>query len=617
MSDKWYEILLGSKTISAAQWEDLAQQTSHYLGWHGEWQIYLQCQQDTIHYYLKAQRSLPSNLGLSEFYFKPLSAPPLELVHPRRLHFKTDSRLTLPFLLHKLERHSSRFCYLVCHFRFFGRKIFAINYFVSQHRSQYSAQIILALPAAQLLSINYQALPHLHYQKIPKSLDHVKTQKLTQPVSLRSLLLYDTFPYHNQLRALNLENYEFAKHSLVIGGSGSGKSRFLSIFADRLFNLDPQKYKVIFIDPHDAIKHDLGPINSQKIIDFSTPEHSLDLFTTSSSQINVNVEFLLETFQSLIGASYNSRLERVLRHSVYLLLLHQSLSFTNLRRLISDVEYRQTLLNNPNIDLPSSVSHFFLTEFSELRAQAYNLAFAPIIAFIDEMQMVSVFNSECELPTLNHVVAENFLTVLSLNRLQLGDKATKVVAALLLQQIFFLAEQRILSQHLILVVDEVATIENPILLRFLSEMRKYNVSIILAGQYFAQISPALQAAILANASNYYIFRVSRADAEILRQNLQLKLANSDATEDELKLFTSLKARECLVQISHDGELLPVFKARTPDYTPPPNPAIPKIISQNHSLASGSTKPAFAFSIDSQISAEDLMKANSTNRKLLQ
>ena len=184
------------------------------------------------------------------------------------------------------------------------------------------------------------------------------------------------------------------------------------------------------------------------------------------------------------------------------------------------------------------------------------------------------------------------------------------------QQIFLFAQRRTTAERLLVAIDEVAVVENPILMRFLSEMRKYNVSVILAGQYFGQISPDLRAGILANVSNYYIFRVSRSDADLLSQNLQLKLIGSHGAEDEQKLFTGLKARECLVQLSCQGELYSLAKARTPDHCPPPNKAIPTLINSHTDLNSQKSQPVFAFSITSEFSALEIMHQNSTNRKPL-
>ena len=69
----------------------------------------------------------------------------------------------------------------------------------------------------------------------------------------------------------------------------------------------------------------------------------------------------------------------------------------------------------------------------------------------------------------------------------LGLNITKTIAGFAMQQILQLVQAHKFDEHIILVIDEVSIIENPIISRFLSEARKYNLSLILAGQYFEQI----------------------------------------------------------------------------------------------------------------------------------
>lgn len=612
-----YEIFLGSDHVQPESWQKLFAALRQYLGWRAQWQVYLQIKHDTVHYYLMTPKTLPSSLGLGEFLFKEL---PDELPfsshtsrQPRLLDFRAD---TLPLMLHKIKHKSHNFEYLECNFHSLAQTMITSCLLVTSCQSKAFLRRLIVSSPAQLLSLDYQKTRHLRYKKVPKYLDSEKSFRLAHPIFAQTLLLLDAFPYRAAERGIELADFDFAKHSLVIGGSGSGKSRFLSIFVSRLYQTQPEDYKVVIIDPHDALKHDLGDVKNQFIVDFRSPEHSVDLFQQELDNLNVSVELTLETFKTLIGDSYNGRLERVLRHSIYLLLLDHAFTFSNLRRLLSDIEFRGAILSRLGSRVPSSVSHFFLTEFQELRSQAYNVAFAPIMAFIDEMQMVPVMNQETQLASISATIEQNFLTVFSLSRLFLGDKPTRVIAGLLMQQIFLFAQNRTSTQHLIVVIDEVAVVENPILMRFLSEMRKYNVSVILAGQYFGQISPELRAGILANVSNYYTFRVSRSDAELLRQNLQLKLVGSQNPDDEQKLFTGLKARECLVQISHDGELYSLFRAHTPDHNPAPNQAIPALSESSDQNRQQNAKPAFAFSIVSEFSVQQIMQQNSTNRKPL-
>lgn len=278
-----------------------------------------------------------------------------------------------------------------------------------------------------------------------------------------------------------------------------------------------------------------------------------------------------------------------------------------------DLEYRNQLLSKKDIKLPVNVQQFFLTDFQELKSQAYNIAFAPIISFVDEMLMVPVFNVCPSSQTLQQLLEDNFLTIFSLDRLELGDKVVRTIAGLIMQQLFSLAEQRILRRQLIIIIDEVSVVENPILTRFLSELRKFNVSVILAVQYFAQITPELRSAILANTSNYYIFRTSKSDAMMLAQNLDIKPANGDDLGDQPKLITGLKHRECIVQIDHRGEILPAFKAKSLDLV------LGETITEKvyhvieEPLAMQTKAVAFDFVLD-DIDVHDIMKQNSTSRK---
>lgn len=126
-------------------------------------------------------------------------------------------------------------------------------------------------------------------------------------------------------------------------------------------------------------------------------------------------------------------------------------------------------------------------------------------------------------------------------------------------------------------IDEVAVIENPIISRFLSEARKYNLSLILAGQYFDQISDNLQKAIFTNIVNYFIFRVSKMDAMILEKNMQKEVAVRNSIAIKLKMLSELNDRECIVRIGKDGRILTSFKGKTLDFVPIPRK---KIVTKN-------------------------------------
>src|SRR5699024_4701192 len=101
-------------------------------------------------------------------------------------------------------------------------------------------------------------------------------------------------------------------------------------------------------------------------------------------------------------------------------------TFKNLRKVLMEVEYRDKLLKE---ELPDSVITFFLTDFVELKNRYYNEAIAPILSFLDEMELISVFQQEdVDVPSLQEVIQKNFLTLFSLNRTILGENSVRTIA---------------------------------------------------------------------------------------------------------------------------------------------------------------------------------------------
>lgn len=574
-----YEIYLRHAQVEKAAWHEFLLQMTDFLGRVAHYQIYVQYQQNTLHYYLETTKPVPVSLGLLDFLCKPVEIDLSELgtakSRGRYRNDWADNFVAISQDLYK-KQYEMRLAKLDLH----GfKKLIAgdIQIFYQRAKYTYHKQLWLFAPAT-FLSVDFDKQKSFLYKKFPK---YLKLEKVTKYLSTQSegaLLEIDPFPYAEQPLYLTHEQYDFAKHSLIIGSSGSGKSKFIASLIDKIYQTQAQAYKVVVIDPHDALYKECTNIDSRAVINFQDLANSIDLFKCQVENINANVELMLTLFRSLINNDYNGRLERVLRYSTYLLTLAGQFSFLTLRKLLLDMEYRNEIVAQYQAELPASVAHFFLTDFNELKNQNYNDAIAPIIVFIDEMQMVPVFNEVSDLEDLAQKVQTSFLNIFSLNRLKLGSKVTQTIAGLLLQQLFLLAQQN-LDQHLLVIIDEVAVVQNPIISRFLAELRKYNASVILAGQYFAQIEDDLQAAIFANVSNYYLFRVSQADAEILTRNINIKLANSDKLEDAQSLLTGLKLRECLARICVGEEALPIFKARTTDYEAKAQPQTVDLLDQ--------------------------------------
>ena len=295
-----------------------------------------------------------------------------------------------------------------------------------------------------------------------------------------------------------------------------------------------------------------------------------------------------------------------------MLLAKGEFNLITLRKLLIEIEYRNKILQELEEEMPVNIIEFFRVDFNELKTKSYQEAIAPIIAFIDEMQLLPAFNSTCKMSNIKDELEKSFITVLSLDQMTLGLNITKTIAGFAMQSILGLVQAHTFDEHIILVIDEVSVIENPIIARFLSEARKYNLSLILAGQYFEQISSSLQKAIFANVVNYFVFRVSRIDAMALENNIKMEVAVKNSHINRVKILTELEDRECIVRIGRSGRLYPAFKGKTMDFVSIPRKKSREKIKCQKPKEEKKNKSIF--SIETRNTLKDIMKKQSTARK---
>lgn len=607
---KTSEIYLTKNYVSKKEWEDLINVISNYNGLLKNWKIIIENNSNQLRYFIKSDCSLPATInGLNAFLMKNIENNKLYYSY-LSLPFFTNTENNIIDIINYLEiKNKGTLNFIEITFKKLSKNNIKkkIVIYLTKNGNEKKYRLLLSNPT-NILSVDFDNNKRYFFKSAPKYLDINKILHLLSTDINSSIFKIDTFPYLQGDFYLNQNNFSFDKHSVVLGASGTGKSKFLSLLINNIYkNSDlKQRYKIVIIDPHAALEDDIGGIS--RVIDFKTTLDSIDLFINNPDDVISSTELLLELFKSLIADQYNSKLERVLRHSIYVLLLDNSFNFSNLRKILLELEYRNFLIKKLKNKLPISVIEFFLTDFNDLKTKAYGEAVSPIIAFIDEMEMIPVFNNQTNEDNLRKTIYDNFLTLFSLDRTKLGDKVTKTISGLVMQQLLSLIQNHSFNEHIIFIVDEVAVIENPILCRFLAEARKYNLSLILAGQYFSQITDKLKNAIFANVINYYIFRVSKMDANILVDNFNMKIPLDDTRDKKIKMLTELNNRECILRIDSNDKLLPAFKASTISYE-----SIPRIKKANNLEKNNSLKTDCKFTIGNNINLKDILLSSSTRK----
>ena len=621
MKKRMFEIYLTAPTIDSKEWLKLFYKISKFNGLFKKWNLWISIENNYIRYFIETKRTLPPVIGeIGSFLIKEVN-----------INFKEKSCIGFPCLITKnydnlldmYDRLETRQNAKIKHIKIIFYPYKSDNYFSKTFFYVKKSNDILIKRKAlgndsiyNFINVDFSKHIRFFYKKSEaKYLDIRKSINVLNSDSENAVISADAFPYLQENLYLDYRNYDFDRHSVVIGASGTGKSKLICSIVKNLSNNinNRLKYKVVIIDPHCSIEDDIGGIPSTKVIDFKDDDDDgVNLFVNSSEDILSSVESIISICKNIIADRFNAKLERVLRYSINLLLTREEFNLVNLRKLLTETKYRNTIINDSNVNIKANVIEFFQTDYNELKTKSYQEAIAPIIAFIDEMQLLPAFNNVDNTENIKQVIEENFLTIISLDQMTLGQSITKTIAGFTMQAILQLIQAHTYNEHIILVIDEVALIENPIICRFLAEARKYNLSVILSGQYFEQISSELQKAIFTNVVNYFIFRVSKADAVLLEGNMQMEVAVRNSIVTRVKMLTELNDRECIVRIGKDGRLLSGFKGRTLDFVSLPRPK--KIKKNKKNIVNNEIKKKVEFTINTKYNLENIMKENSTSRK---
>lgn len=619
MKKRLYEVFLTQKYVNEEDWMNFILVVSKLNGILKKWTIWVKIESNYVRYFIETEREFPPIMNsIGEFLLKKVEND-----------IKIQYKILFPYFITKnyknileiYDKNEMKYCRRL--------KLIKINIYPHKKDNYLSTTKLFFekednktivkkafwTNVPKFLSIDFDKHIRFFYKKDEeKYLDIRKTMHLFKSEKNNAFLKINAFPYCQQDVYLNQKDYDFAKHSMVVGASGTGKSKLISTLIKNISRnqQDKLKYKIVVIDPHASIEQDIGGLDETRVIDFKSLEDSVDLFVNSTEDIIATTESIMDLFKTIIADQYNSKLERVLRYSVHLLLTEQQFNLVNLRKLLLEIEYRNKILRKAEKSVVSSVIEFFLVDFNDLKTQSYQQAISPIISFIDEMQILPILNNKEKIENLQDVISKKFLTILSLDQTTLGERMTKTISGFAMQQILQLIQTHCIEEHIILVVDEVSIIENPILCRFLSEARKYNLSLILCQQYFDQISEKLQKAIFTNVVNYFVFRVSKKDAVTLEGNMNIEVAVKNSHVIRIKMLTQLNDRECIARICNNGIVLTSFKGRTLDFVSVPRKKKENYIKQK--VQDAVKKNKINFNIGNVKSVKEIMMSQSSGRK---
>ena len=371
-----FEVFLTKEYVEENIWSKFLYAVSKLNGILGKWKMYIYIEDNTVRYLIETNKKLPSIISdFSEFILKIVEDEEFEQkrIFPGRPYFILNKEKSVLDIYDKNEvKRNKKLKIIEINILPITKKLYKFStkiYFENKKGNLIRRKAKFSIPY-QILSIDFSKYNRFFYKKdATKYLDIQKTIHILKEEKQDAFLKVNTFPYLVEDYYLHLNQYDFDKHSMIIGSSGTGKSKLISSLIMNLSKKEEyrRKYKVVVIDPHAEIKNDIGGIEETKVLDFEKAKNSFNLFMRSSKDLIVTTELILSLFQTLMADQYNSKLERVLRHSIYLLTKLDKMDFVNLKRLITEVEYRNELIKNKNLE--ESTVDFFSVEFNTLRTR--------------------------------------------------------------------------------------------------------------------------------------------------------------------------------------------------------------------------------------------------------
>jgi hypothetical protein len=580
----WYELYLLTDVIDSKWWQKTILGISQYIGVLKPWQLIFMIENSTVRYFVGTNKDvgLLSN-NLEGVVLRPIDIEnieiPVAISKQRFISYVSGGNLLDVREKYQVKR-SIELTHTIFEIKMLNtsKAFVKMELFFKNIGNEYSSALkTMFIMPSHLLAVDFVSNTK-YLRKIQANyLDIQKSMHIMQSENMNAVFEVDTFPYLPKNYYLPITSYDFDKHSFIIGASGSGKSKLISLIIDRIGQNIAlrQNYRIIVIDPHASLEHDLNEIEGSSVIDFKRSDQSTELFAGAGTDVSAATELTGTLFKSLMAEQNNPKVERVLRFSLYVLISAQTMSLDMLKRFVTDLELRNQVLEHVKDHVPANIIQFFNTDYNEMRTKYYNEAILPIVSLVDEMQMQeSLAGKQENAVSLSTIINSNFLSIFSLNKVSMGEKVVKTVAGLLIQQIFLLAQARAFNEKIILIIDEVSVVQNPALSAILAEARKYNLFVFLTQQYFGQIEKPLQDAVFTNVYNYYVFRVSEEDARALEGNLTLEIPKEillaekekGLTESDVRvrMLTSLHPRESLLRLSGNGQIMPCIKVKTLD-----------------------------------------------------
>jgi len=337
--------------------------------------------------------------------------------------------------------------------------------------------------------------------------------------------------YRGQERNIYMGQEDRMKHMYIVGRTGTGKTELLKsmIIQDmRAGN------GLCFLEPHgegiEQLLELVPPERAEDVIFFDPTDRDRPI-GFNLLEVN-NIEEMHQVASSIINLMYKlydphktgiigPRFEHAIRNAMLTVGTIPGATFIEVNRALTDNKFVQEIL--PNVKDPI-VKRYWTDQIAQTsdfhKSETLDYIASKFGKFVTNKLVRNIIGQSKSGLSFREAMDQKKIVFLKLAKGLLGEEDANFLGLVLVPKILAAAlsrqdtpkEQR---NPFYLYVDEFQNFATPDFAQMLSEVRKYNVGLILANQFISQLDEQVRDAVFGNVGTLMTYRVGVQDASIL------------------------------------------------------------------------------------------------------
>ena len=337
-------------------------------------------------------------------------------------------------------------------------------------------------------------------------------------------------------RNICVDEKDLRQHALIVGSSGSGKSRLIENMIRQIAEARPRR-GALLLDPHGSSYENLkrhfanSPALRKRVLLFDVNDEShyfgLNVFQRNGLNIDDQVSQIIRSVSKVAGDELDEAAPRRERweRNTFLVAVKNGLTWPDLPQFLRNDKLKMNIVDR-------AADIYLHSEWSELcgitRVQDRWTVIEAVLnrtrKFVNSHTSLIFGQPETTIP-IRRAMDEGLIVLVNLLPRKVSQEISNMIGVLLCDSILNAAIQRTpeVSRPFYFFIDECGEMSSPDLPRFLNALRKFGVSCIFACQELAQLKrkgdERLYQACLTDCHTKLIFSTSYADSVALADEL--------------------------------------------------------------------------------------------------